>query len=1045
MSQPININTASLEQLKQISGISDRRAQKIINKREEKGSPLILEDLKLMTDIPNTMWDPLMKTGVIILEPSEEIQEGIQEDITGKAEENAKEIKKMAAMIEKLKTSFSNAEKDKALMKADYEHRIAAVNQDFTVKMKNREHDYEQQYDKLAKRHKEEMEELIDKVNERELKLNQSIEERDEQIKKIQMTMKTETDDKTKLQEMIEKWSLPKEKPSMKIAETKDEPSWKTKTNTHTGQGSKRQDGPLPPKMSTYDGRSDWRPYLVQFNHIANRYNWTNQDRLDKLIECLRDRALKFFTTMPKSVQEGYQAVCKKMEDRFGRKDLPHVIRRQLQDLRQLPEEPLDECMDKKAALTAMDKDPDSLDKALKYVKSAVTNQKVILGNKKPEVKRVTFHETETDVYDSHGDHESTSVRALYRKGASDTDVISRFESRLKKTEEDVQDTKSSIKQILDILKRGNSTNRFGQPQRLSSPWRSPIRDNKCFNCGDTGRPPTLSLDKQTEVNLYKTNIQDSDAKTLYIPVGVNSKKTFGVIDTAAQVSVISKTFFDQLTYKPKIKGNIILKGAGACSEINAGIAENVNLDIGSSTVKWDMVVAEITDNLILGIDFLESQKAIIDLTDYSIKLKGEKVPSFMTSNRQDQQMKIYRIKIKKKTVIPPGSSKVAIVELDEKPMNDIVIQPTNFMKGLLVPNMLCMGKKQVPVMLRNPTEQFKTLKKDFQMGIGLEINAVMEETDENSLKLNKIDITPKQSFGLNQLREKLPTHLKELFNRSLANLNNQQSLQLVTLLLKFQDIFAKDDLDIGLFNGDIQHKIDTGNSHPIKQKMRRTPLGFEKEEEEHLQQLLDKGIIEPSTSEWASPPVLVRKKDGKLRYCIDFRKLNDVTIKDAFPISNIDTCLDTLKGTVFMSTLDMASGYYQVNLDEKDRHKTAFVTKYGLFQYTKLPFGLCNSPATFSRVIQLVLQGLTWKECLAYLDDVIVLGKDFDDHICSLSEVFSRFQKYNLKLKPSKCQLLQTQVKFLGKIVSADGVAVNPDSIGSVKKWPTPKEQKKK
>ncbi|CAG2187715.1 unnamed protein product [Mytilus edulis] len=644
-------------------------------------------------------------------------------------------------------------------MKADYEHRIAAVNQDFTVKMKNREHDYEQQYDKLAKRHKEEMEELIDKVNERELKLNQSIEERDEQIKKIQMTMKTETDDKTKLQEMIEKWSLPKEKPSMKIAETKDEPSWKTKTNTHTGQGSKRQDGPLPPKMSTYDGRSDWRPYLVQFNHIANRYNWTNQDRLDKLIECLRDRALKFFTTMPKSVQEGYQAVCKKMEDRFGRKDLPHVIRRQLQDLRQLPEEPLDEyaertqdlatdgfpgtpddfiqivatdaflkgCMDKKAALTAMDKDPDSLDKALKYVKSAVTNQKVILGNKKPEVKG---------------------------KGASDTDVISRFESRLKKTEEDVQDTKTSIKQILDILKRGNSTNRFGQPQRLSSPGRSPIRDNKCFNCGEEGH-----FIAQCEK-----------------PKRVNSKKTFGVIDTAAQVSVISKTFFDQLTYKPKIKGNIILKGAGACSEINAGIAENVNLDIGSSTVKWDMVVAEITDNLILGIDFLESQKAIIDLTDYSIKLKGEKVPSFMTSNRQDQQMKIYRIKIKKKTVIPPGSSKVAIVELDEKPMNDIVIQPTNFMKGLLVPNMLCMGKKQVPVMLRNPTEQFKTLKKDFQMGIGLEINAVMEETDENSLKLNKIDITPKQSFGLNQLREKLPTHLKELFNRSLANLNNQQA-----------------------------------------------------------------------------------------------------------------------------------------------------------------------------------------------------------------------------------------------------------------------------
>lgn len=138
-----------------------------------------------------------------------------------------------------------------------------------------------------------------------------------------------------------------------------------------------------------------------------------------------------------------------------------------------------------------------------------------------------------------------------------------------------------------------------------------------------------------------------------------------------------------------------------------------------------------------------------------------------------------------------------------------------------------------------------------------------------------------------------------------------------------------------------------------------------------------------------------------------------------------------------------MAHGYYQVPLDEKDKHKTAFITKYGLYQYTKLPFGLCNSPATFSRVIQLVLQGLTWKECLAYLDDVVVLGKDFEDHLQNFSSVFSRFQKYNLKLKPSKCQLFQTEVKFLGKIVSEAGISVNPESVESVQNWPTPKNKK--
>jgi hypothetical protein len=141
------------------------------------------------------------------------------------------------------------------------------------------------------------------------------------------------------------------------------------------------------------------------------------------------------------------------------------------------------------------------------------------------------------------------------------------------------------------------------------------------------------------------------------------------------------------------------------------------------------------------------------------------------------------------------------------------------------------------------------------------------------------------------------------------------------------------------------------------------------------------------------------------------------------------------------MTTLDMASG--EVKLDEHGRHKTAFFTKYGLYQYAKLPFGLCNSPAAFSRVIQLVLQELTWKECLAYLDDVVVLGRNFEDQIDNLRRVFLRFQKYNLKLKPNKCQLMQTEVKFLGKIISRNGMFVNPDSIDAVKKWPRPKNKK--
>ena len=204
--------------------------------------------------------------------------------------------------------------------------------------------------------------------------------------------------------------------------------------------------------------------------------------------------------------------------------------------------------------------------------------------------------------------------------------------------------------------------------------------------------------------------------------------------------------------------------------------------------------------------------------------------------------------------------------------------------------------------------------------------------------------------------------------------------------------------MDLGRFT-DIKHPIHTSDAAPIKQKMRRTPLGFEAEEKAHLDKLLESGVIRPSSSEWASPPVLVRKKDGKVRYCIDYRALNNVTNKDAFPLPNIDECLDVLEGTEFFCTLDMCSGYYQIEVFDADRHKTAFITKYGLYEYQRMPFGLCNAPATFQRAMTLILRGINFKEALAYLDDIVILGKNFDDSLANLIKVLERFRHHNLKL----------------------------------------------
>ena len=139
---------------------------------------------------------------------------------------------------------------------------------------------------------------------------------------------------------------------------------------------------------------------------------------------------------------------------------------------------------------------------------------------------------------------------------------------------------------------------------------------------------------------------------------------------------------------------------------------------------------------------------------------------------------------------------------------------------------------------------------------------------------------------------------------------------------------------------------------------------------------MLSKGIIQPSSSPWASPVVLVRKKDGSTRFCIDYRKVNAVTRKDAYPLPRVDDTLDTLAGAKWFTTLDLLSGYWQVEVEPSDKQKTAFCTPEGLYEFNVMPFGLCNAPATFQRLMDMVLAGIQWSSCLVYLDDIIVVGK---------------------------------------------------------------------
>ena len=186
-----------------------------------------------------------------------------------------------------------------------------------------------------------------------------------------------------------------------------------------------------------------------------------------------------------------------------------------------------------------------------------------------------------------------------------------------------------------------------------------------------------------------------------------------------------------------------------------------------------------------------------------------------------------------------------------------------------------------------------------------------------------------------------------------------------------------------------------------------------------------------------------MRKKDGGVGPCVDYRRVNQLVKPDGFPLPRIQDCLDAVAGSKLFSTFDLTSGYFQIPLKEEDITKSAFVCKYGHFEMTRMPFGLNNAASTFQRTMELALKGLQWVTCLIYIDDIIVYGRGFDEHMRRVEEVLERLKAAGLKLKPDKCNMLQSEVVFLGHVVSAEGTRPNPTNINTILEWPKPKTAK--
>jgi len=238
--------------------------------------------------------------------------------------------------------------------------------------------------------------------------------------------------------------------------------------------------------------------------------------------------------------------------------------------------------------------------------------------------------------------------------------------------------------------------------------------------------------------------------------------------------------------------------------------------------------------------------------------------------------------------------------------------------------------------------------------------------------------------------------------------------------------------------------RIETAEAKPINLPLRRTSPAQRIEIEKQVKELLDLGMIKPSTSPWAAGIVMAPKPDGSWRFCVDYRMLNQVTVRDSYPLPRVDEYLHAMEGNTWFSVMDLNSGFWQIPLHPEDSKKTAFLSHAGLYEWVRMPMGLMNSPAVFQRVMDLAFAGMKWRNLLVYVDDVLVMSPSFEKHIEDLQETFDRLEALGMTVKPKKCQFACGEIKYLGHLLTIDGIKVNPEKVRAIREmsWPDTPEK---
>ena len=483
--------------------------------------------------------------------------------------------------------------------------------------------------------------------------------------------------------------------------------------------------------------------------------------------------------------------------------------------------------------------------------------------------------------------------------------------------------------------------------------------------------------------------------------------KTVGLIDSGSMITSVSESFYDSLQPKPVLHditefGLSVTSANGTQLPFKGYIEADISVpSLGNNTFRIPLLVVNNTDYnskvpAIIGTNVnrlckessssdnvpVEWQIAFDSMCDDTLPVK--------TTNNYNIRIGPGEIKTLSGLVRNNKDFQTAVTEhVDCSLSGDLTIK---FCPRLV--SLKSGSTVRVPVRVCNLSARFIEIPPRSLLCSLSSVDVMDSWTPDSSQKKPE----PKTSNSLDELGVKIDTD----------NLTPEQVSRAKEILGNWSHIFSTGPTDLGRTDL-VEHEIKLTDETPFKEPYRRIPPALYEEVRQHLKEMLDAGAIRPSKSPFSSNVVLVRKKDGGLRFCIDFRKLNSRTVKDAYTLPRIDDTIDTLIGAKYFSKLDLRSGYWQVEMSEKDKEKTAFtVGNLGFYECNRMAFGLTNAPATFQRLMERCMGELNLKECLIFLDDILIFSESFDEHLLRLEAVFSQLNKHGLKLKASKCEFFK-------------------------------------